>query len=211
MARVKRWLLLLIVACKVPDPPPIGDKPWEDRFERKDIGPDYVATDDVYTIRDGALRVEKAYNHPLWLRRKLPADAQIDVDVRSMSPAGDIKVEIWGDGESKAHDRGAYTSTAYVFIFGGWSNSRSILARMEEHGRSLVARTEPKVEPGRTYHFRIVKRGGHLSWTIDGAPFLSYDDPEPLDGPGHAYLGFNDWESEVMFDNLVITPLPPIK
>jgi hypothetical protein len=208
MAAVKRVMFFVaLVACKVPDPPPIGDTAWSDEFERSDVGADYVATDSVYEVRGGALRVEKAYNHPLWLRKKLPADAQIDLDVRSMSTAGDIKVEIWGDGESKAHDKGAYTSTAYVFIFGGWSNSRSILARQDEHGRNMVARSDPKVEPGRTYHWKIVKKGGHIEWSIDGAPFLAYDDPSPLGGPGHEYFGFNNWEAEVWYDNLVITPI----
>ncbi|HKA90713.1 MAG TPA: hypothetical protein VKE22_23790 [Haliangiales bacterium] len=205
MTRLVAFACLL--GCKVPDPPPIGDTPWEDRFERSEVGADYVATDSVYEVRGGALRVEKAYNQPLWLRKKLPADAEIDLDVRSMSPAGDIKVEIWGDGESKARDRGAYTSTGYVFIFGGWSNTRSILARLEEHGRDLVARSEPKVEPGRTYHWKIVKGGGHIEWSIDGQKFLAYDDANPLSGPGHEYLGFNDWEAEVWFDNLVIKPI----
>ena len=31
---------------------------------------------------------------------------------------GDIKVELFGDGSSFAHDKGAYTSTGYVFIMG---------------------------------------------------------------------------------------------
>lgn len=208
MAAVRRLILLTwLLSCKVPDPPPVGDNPWEDRFERGEVGADYVATDGAYEVRGGALRVEKAYNHPLWLRKKLPAEAEIELDVRSMSTAGDIKVEIWGDGESKALDKGAYTSSGYVFIFGGWSNSRSILARQEEHGRNMVARSDPKVEPGRTYHWKIVKRAGHIEWSIDGQRFLAYDDPNPLAGPGHEYFGFNNWEAEVWFDNLVIKPI----
>jgi hypothetical protein len=64
-----------------------------------------------------------------------------------------------------------------------------------------------RVVKGKKYHFRIERRDGHIDWKVDGQPFLSFDDPKPLDGPDHAYLGFNDWEAELHFDNLKITPL----
>ena len=38
-------------------------------------------------------------------------------------------------------------------------------------------------------------------------PFLVFDDPSPLADQGHEYFGFNNWESDTWFDNLVITPL----
>ena len=43
---------------------------------------------------------------------------------------------------------------------------------------------------------------------LDGRPFLSWTDPQPLAGAGHEYLGVNDWESPVSFDNLAIRPSP---
>ena len=46
-----------------------------------------------------------------------------------------------------------------------------------------------------------------ITWTIDQQPFLVLDDPNPLEGPGHEYFGFNNWEADTWFDNLVITPL----
>ena len=42
---------------------------------------------------------------------------------------------------------------------------------------------------------------------IDGQPFLTYEDKSPLEGPGHEYFGFDNWESDAWFDDLVITPL----
>lgn len=209
MRTVTCLALLALCGCKQPDPPPIGDA-WADDFSRKAIGSDYVATADVYRIKDGALNASKGYNHPLWLRKKLPADAVVELDAWSMSPEGDLKVELWGDGESAAQDRGAYTATGYVFIFGGWSNSRSEIARGDEHATNVRSRTEPKVEPGKRYHWKIVRKGGHLEWFIDdmSTPFLTYDDPKPFSGAGHEYLGFNDWESDVWFDNLSVRKLP---
>ena len=208
--RLSRLALpLLLCACKQPDPPPIGDS-WADSFDRASIGSDYVATADVYRINDGALNVSNGYNHPLWLRKKLPRDAEIEFDVTSRSDAGDTKIELWGDGESFARDKGAYTATGYVFIMGGWHNSKSEIAKGDEHAPTLPSRTTPKVEIGKTYHWKIVRKGTHIDWFVDDMtkPFLQMDDPQPWEGSGHEYLGFNDWEADLTFDNLKIRKIP---
>ena len=197
-----------------PDPP-LGAR-FVDHFDRRDLGPDYRNTGGPYHIEDGKLVFARAHNHPLWLRRRLPADVKIELDAMSRSPDGDLKVEVFGDGFRHESDEAVardliYTASGYVFIFGGWKNSRSVLVRQNEHtwqhDPSVPLRTSPRVVPGRTYHWVITRRGGHLAWTIDGQPFLAWDDPQPLVGDGHDHFGFDGWETEVVFDNLVITPL----
>jgi hypothetical protein len=197
-----------IVACK--GKPPMIDGPFVDAFERSTVGSDWNATSPEYRIAAGKLEVANAYNHPAWLRRRLPQDIVVDVDATSNSPAGDIKLELFGDGESFDPDKGSYVSTGYVFIFGGWHNSLSVICRQNEHddGRK-AARRDVRVELGRSYHFTITRRGGALDWAIDGRPFLAWTDPSPLAGPGHEYLAVNDWEADVTFDNLAIRPAPP--
>jgi Farnesoic acid 0-methyl transferase len=188
---------------------PVIDAPFADNFERAALGADWNATASAYRIADGQLEVSDGYNHPAWLRRRLPADVAIDLDVASKSPAGDIKVELYGDGESFDPDKGSYTSTGYVLIFGGWHNSLSVICKQEEHGAGRKAeRSDQHVEPMRRYHFAITRRGGAIDWAIDGRPFLSWTDPEPLGGPGHEYFAVNDWEADVTFDNLSIRPNP---
>jgi hypothetical protein len=211
MLRLRVTLLVVVVApsChKQQDPPPITEA-WTDTFERADVGGDYFATDaSAWTIREGMLRAQNAYNHPLWLRKKLPQDAIIELDVTSYSPAGDMKVEAWGDGEHHATDKGQYTSSGYIFVMGGWNNSKSILAKGNEHGRDIAERRLPRVEQGHTYHWKIVRKGTSLTWFVDdmNTPFLQWTDPSPYPLDGHAYFAFGDWESEVAFDNLKITP-----
>jgi hypothetical protein len=204
------WALvaLLAIGCKVEDPPPITG-PFSDDFERSSIGGNYYKTGGGHTIREGALSSQGSYNHPLWLRKKLPRDVVVELDVWSNTSDGDIKVEIFGDGSSHARDKGQYTSTGYVLIMGGWNNSKSLLARGNEHGKELVERRTPRVEPGKRYHWKIQRQGQRIDWWVDDmdTPFLSYEDRQPLEGPGHEYFGFNNWESDSWFDNLTITPL----
>ena len=170
------------------------------------IGPAWNNTGANYRIVDGALVIDHAHNHPLWLTSPIPRDCVVEVDAWSNDPAGDIKIELWGDGKSFATEA-EYTATSYVFIFGGWHNTISAIAREYEHGNDRKTRTDTKVERNRKYHFRIERHGGHIDWQVDGKPFMTYDDPKQLVGPDHAYLGFNDWEVELHFDNLVVQPL----
>lgn len=199
-------LSMSLSGCKVKDPPPITAA-WTDDFERTTIGSNYYKTGGGYQIENGALGARGSYNYPLWLRKKLPRDVLIELDTWSNTPDGDIKVELFGDGVSHAHDKGQYTSSGYVLIMGGWGNSKSMIARGNEHGKDLVERTQPKVQPGKRYHWKIQRKEGRIDWWVDGELFLSYEDEDPLRGNGNDYFGFNNWESDAWFDNLAITPL----
>ena len=198
--------LAACAACKVKDPPPVTEA-WSDDFERSRIGMDYYPTGAGYKIVDGKLSAHGAHNHPLWLRKKLPHDVRVEFNCWSTEQRGDIKVELFGDGHSFDPDGGRYMASGYEIIFGGWYNQRSIVARMDEHGTDMAARTDIKVVPNQHYHWKIERKGSKVSWWIDGQPFLTYDDPHPLENAGHEYLGFNNWETDTWFDNLVVTPL----
>ena len=183
------------------------NEPFSDNFERADVGSDWNNTGAEYRTTSGVLSVQKAHNHPLWLRRKLPFNVVIELDATSRSPDGDLKVELMGDGQSFDPDQGSYDATGYMFVFGGWHNSLSIISKLGEHDDAVKAsRNSPRVEPGHTYHWKIIKRGGVLDWQIDGKPFLQYLDPQPLGGPGHEFFAINNWEADVSYDNIQIRP-----
>ena len=206
-ARIRNSVLLSLVlaGCTPQGDPGIGAGFFDD-FERVQLGKSYKKTGGNWRIENGELRVDGAKNHPLWLLRTLPRNVRVEVDARSESPEGDIKLEIFGDGASYAkHD--SYEATSYVVIFGGWNNSKNVLARMDEHGEDRVVGPPRPVEPGRTYHFRIERVGGTLTVWVDDQVLVEMVDPEPLRGRGHDHFGFNNWKSDLWFDNLKVTPL----
>jgi hypothetical protein len=185
---------------------PAGELLFEDRFDRDVLGPDWSGPNGSYRIVEGKLVAEGAKNRPLWLKTKLPRNAKVEFKASASSPAIDIKAELWGDGKS-VPTTASYKATAYVVILGGWNNSRSIIARMDEHGKDRQSRKEPKATSGRPYGFTIVRQGSLFSWFVDGQPFLELDDSNPLEGPGHEYFAFNNWKSKVIFDDFVVYKL----
>jgi hypothetical protein len=202
-------LLLVLAAgaagCKAKVP--AITEPFEDGFDRAEVGPTWNNTGGPWRIADGKLNVALAHNHPLWLRRKLPADVVVEIDAMSSSPDGDLKVELFGDGQAFDPDGNRYENTGYIFVFGGWGNTESIIGRLGEHDAEVKARrSEPRVEVGKTYRWTITRRGGQIDWAIDGAPFLSFTDPQPLHGDGHQYFGIGNWKTNVYYDNLRIRP-----
>jgi hypothetical protein len=107
--------------------------PFRDSFDRASLGNDYWSNGGLWRIvpdpsggPGGQLYSPGVGNNPLWLKARLPKDVRIEFDVRSDAPDGDIKWEAFGDGRNH--------STGYIFIFGGWHNRESRIAKLDEHG-----------------------------------------------------------------------------
>jgi len=179
---------------------------FRDDFSSTELGPAWHSTGPGARIVDGALQLEGLHNHPLWLTMPLPDDLRIEFDARALGDEGDIKVEFAGDGKSYARTA-SYKATGYVLIFGGWNNSLNALVRRDEHGGDRRTTAMPKVEAGRRYHIVINRKDGQIRWELDGQEILSYDDADPLIGPGQQHFAFGNWEAPVQFDNLVIQAL----
>jgi hypothetical protein len=203
--RIALFALTLAAAC-VPRGDPALEGSFEDDFERKDLGPLWRNTGGPYTIVNGELKIRGARNKPLWFRRTLPRDARIEFDVRSESPEGDIKVEVYGDGISRATAE-SYTATSYVVIFGGWSNSLNLIARLDEHAEDRAVGPRRKVEQGHKYHMKIERNGDTITAWADGQLLAQMKDKDPLWGAGHDHFAINNWSTELYFDNVKITPL----
>ena len=206
LPRTALALLVLASAACVPRGDPALDGTFEDDFNRTELGPLWRNTGGPYSLVDGKLKVRGARNKPLWFRRTLPRDVRIELDVRSESPDGDIKFEVYGDGVSKATSL-SYTATSYVVIFGGWHNSLNVIARMDEHAEDRAVGPRRKVVPGQTYRMKIERKGDTITAWADDQQLASMTDPNPLWGKGHDHFAINNWDAELWIDNLKITPL----
>jgi hypothetical protein len=207
--RLFNWLTfagILFSACASKGDPTIDARGFSDNFERAQLGANWNNTGGPYELRDGMLHVQGARNRPLWLRRVLPDDVRIAFDVRSDTPDGDIKVEVFGDGVSRAETL-SYTATSYVVIFGGWGNRLNVLARLDEHGSDRVVGPVYPVVSGHRYRVKIERRGQTISAWADGLLLVQMVDPQPLRGKGHDHFGVNNWQSDLWLDNLQITRL----
>jgi len=177
---------------------------FADDFSRAELGPDWRITGPGAQIVDGALEVEGLRNHPVWLTLPLPDALRVEFDATAFADEGDIKVEFAGDGASFSR-AASYVATGYVMIFGGWNNTQNAIVRRDEHGGDKRIANRPKVEPGRRYHVVLTRQDGQIRWELDGEELLTYDDPDPLLGPGHQHFAFGGWEARVRFDDLVIS------
>jgi hypothetical protein len=197
-------------AAPPPPPAPVLTAPFTDTFDRAALGEGWTATaPDAVRLEAGALVVEGALNRPVWLKQALPREAAIEFDAWTDSPEGDLKVEAWGDGQSfhTGDPRAQYTASGYVFVLGGWRNTASVLTWGNEHTPQRALRQDVRVSPGRRYHWRIVRQGGRVSWSLDGQPFLSMEDTAPAHRPGSLHFAFSGYQTRVHFDNLRIEPL----
>lgn len=171
----------------------------------------------AWHIEDGWLCGKGAKNHGVWLNKTLPINARIEFSAKSDSEDGDLKAEVWGDGKSAAKGISYSDATSYLIIFGGWKNTKHMIARLNEHGNEFRdikvdatsddSRQHP-VHAGQIYRFKVERTDGKtVRWFVDGIEYLAYPDEKPLLGDGHDHFAFNDWQAKVCFDNVKVTPL----
>ncbi len=183
-----------------------------------DLGPNWTqAGTTAWRIDNGKLCGQGAKNHGVWLNKVLPVNARIEFDASSDSQDGDMKAEVWGDGQSAATSLSYTNATSYLAILGGWHNKFHVLARINEHGddrKEIKVDKEsddPRQKPvtrGQTYHFKIERTDAKtVRWSIDGVEMAAFADDAPLLGAGHDHFGFNDWDAKVCFDNVRVTPM----
>lgn len=176
---------------------------FRDDFERADLGPNWIVKHpDEWTIEGGLLRSHRvdpaeSRNQGIWLQKPLPDKARIVFQARSLSPSGDTKCEVFAT--EQAHEAG------YSIIFGGWNNTINTITRKGEHEPTRrVQSAHIPVEPQRTYTWTIVRTDNVVRWYVDGKFFLSYDDADAVRGQ---WFGFNNWLTDVRFDNLEVYAL----
>ena len=161
----------------------------------------FTAEEGAWWWEEGRLHARGAHNAALWLPAHLPRDARVELSVRAEDPEGDAKCELFGDG--------ATHKSGYILINGGWKNTVRAIARRDEHDeqrredKRCAGRCAPK---GVEQRWVIERRGGVLSWYIDGRLALELHDDHPLTGVG---VALNAWEAHVSFGRVRIYDITP--
>jgi hypothetical protein len=199
------FLLIAVAACK-DRPQATKTVPFEDNFDRSELGPDWLPSGGQWMIDKNAVYTTGANNAPLFLKVDLPDDVAVEVDIMSETPLVDAKIELMTDG--RTHQSG------YIFILGGWSNKISVIARRDEHGADRKEKSPTDVTGNKWYRWRIEKKGGELTWYLDGKVYMTFSDPAPIHGPGNNRLAFSNWQNQIRYDNLRVWALkdaPPVQ
>jgi hypothetical protein len=191
-------LLGMASACHRPMPTTVS-LPHEDDFSRETLGSAWFVSGGQWRIVDGYLFSAGARNAPLFLLADLPNDVRIEFDAYSETTEVDTKCELMTDGRRHA--------SGYIFVLGGWNNTLSAIARLDEHGRDRKERKPTLAEPRKWHHWTIIKKGPSIRWDLDGSPYMTFQDDTPLSGPGQNRFAFSNWENRVRYDNLRISAL----
>jgi len=177
---------------------------FSDDFERSELGDQWSRGSGEggpgqWRIASGWVVGDRIKNDPLWLKMPLPERVRVEFDARSRSPEGDLKFEIFGDGDR--HESG------YVVILGGWKNSLDVIARLDEHGDDRLEQASMKIEANRVYRIAAERVDQNLRVFVDGNLHMTFNDEEPLRGSKHRHFAFNDWMVPVEFDNFRVYEL----
>lgn len=176
---------------------------FSDDFNRAELGEKYTVLGGDWKIEEGVVVSSKAENRNLVLSGvDLPQNAVVELTMWSESKAVDVKFNLWGDGE--VHDHG----DGYSFILGGWANRISVISKLHEHEKSRSQDKKTRWKQGEKYKVTVERKGGKIRWSVNGEPYLSYSDSDPLKvKDGYSKLSFGNWRSQVHFDDLKIYKL----
>ena len=95
------------------------------------------------------------------------------------SYARDMNLAIAADGLD--------VTSGYSFIFGGWNNALSCIARKDTIAMQPRKVDDVKFKQSANMHrqwwyFKVERRGGRMRWFLDNSLKIEYTDPEPIDG-----------------------------
>ena len=190
-------------------PPDAGLKGGELIFEEGFEGSldQWTTQSKNWRIVDGRLYTgdKPEENEGLWLEAvSLPRDMRIEYEATSVSWEDKGKKVFEGDIKCEFGGRDREHLSGYIVIFGGWNNSKNIIARQEEHEAVLVEDTKKKVKEGQTYSLSVIRIGNEVKLFVDGELLLRTVDSDLLTG---GVFGFNNWNARVYFDNVRVYAL----
>lgn len=182
-------------------------------------------------VENGRLRVKadpvdkNAPGHvcTVWYGLPLSGDVRVEFDAQVVGSTRGVNninfFLFYSDPAGKAlHDTRAERSDAdygryhelngYIFTFLNAGAERDGKARMRMRrcpGFKLIAETyDHHCRPGTTYHVTITRRGGRITFSVDGKVYLKAEDARPWT---KGLFGLRTFRTELWWDNIRVTRL----
>jgi hypothetical protein len=183
-------------------------------------------------IEEGHLRVDANLDNngedygasTVWLDRTFGGDIRVEFDARVLASDGAKNnvnfFFLFGDpsgrplmqtrNERADGQYGKYhTLSGYVFTFLANGEPEKARFRMrDDPGFHLLQENFAyECKQNKTYHIAVTKRGGRITYAVDGAVYL--DKIDDAANPEHTsgILGFRTWHTDLWWDNLKVTEL----
>ena len=130
-----------------------------------------------WRIENGMLRGESAAD--ITLIRHFPGNQRIEFDAMAQPDNAYDLNGILGTSE-----RGGFMD-GYFFGFGSEGNTASKLLKKNRG----MKRSDARIVLGKIHHVICQREGNVLTHIVDGKVILTYEDAQPLTGPGHDRVG----------------------
>jgi len=185
-------------------------------------------------VENGRLRVvanpegdhQPGYVATVWHERVFSGDLKVDFDAHVLHSTVDANnincFLLYSDPEGRplyetraSRADGAYRHyhvlNGYIFTFLNdfrHESGRKEAARMRMRrcpGFRLMAETyDYHCRKGVTYHVTIIRRGGHLTFGVDGRIYLECDDRQPW---AEGLIGLRTFQTDLWWDNITVAQL----
>ncbi len=189
------YVLMSLMISAAPAAEPEWTLIWQDDFDRAELGPGWRLHEGQAKLVDGRLELFGDTKASVLSTRAFPPDVRFEFDggvlegwpVCDLSPALCCN-EWWG------------RSTGYHLAFGSLWGKRNVL--LTPRGRGPLDKNPAyRLEAGKTFHVVATKDGAHVTLAVDGHTLLTYDDDDPLGGPGSDRVAITTW-SGIYVDNV---------
>ena len=139
--------------------------------------PDWQVLSGKWRIENGMLCGES--DAIIALLRRLPGDQRLEFDAVAQDNVCDLSATL--STSERSGFRGGY--------FFGFGSNNNTVSKLLVKGRE-VKRSDGRIVPGKLHHVICQREGNVLTHIVDGKVIATYNDAQPLTGPGHDVVGF---------------------
>jgi len=136
-----------------------------------------------FSGRGGMFANSKTMLAAIWHKQSFHGDVTVELTVgQKMAREFGAYADYTRDFNVTIGADGRHLTSGYTFTYGGWHNQKTAIVR----GTKTVAEAESPLIPSsmhrQWFNIKVRRRGKRLSYLLDDALLLEYEDPKPLNG-----------------------------